>query len=269
MATRLPARQRGVSLIEALVALVVMAFGMLAYVGLQSGLRMNGDIAKQRAEAVRFAQEAVESGRGYRLIAADPDESDYAEIATQAAVVIDSKPTNATFRLERTVVDAAMDDDGADIVDAPRLKTLTVDVRWDDRTGLGQSRPPVDGDRRHPARTRRHAGRPGRRHDAVADAGAPPGDPGRGRRRGSTSRFTPPQAPGGAVSWVFDNTTGVITGICSAPDACVAVSALPVERPRALCADRYATDARACRSAAQRAQLPVQVDGRPHLSGGA
>ncbi len=56
-------RQRGISLIEAVVALAVMAFGMLAFVGLQSSLRFNGDVAKQRAEAVRIAQEAIEQWR--------------------------------------------------------------------------------------------------------------------------------------------------------------------------------------------------------------
>ncbi|MDP1533833.1 MAG: prepilin-type N-terminal cleavage/methylation domain-containing protein, partial [Rubrivivax sp.] len=46
------ARQQGVSLIEAVVALAVLAFGMLGLVGVQATLRGNADIAKQRAEAV-------------------------------------------------------------------------------------------------------------------------------------------------------------------------------------------------------------------------
>ena len=45
--------QRGISLVEALVAMLVMSFGMLAIVGLQATLRLNADVAKQRAEAVR------------------------------------------------------------------------------------------------------------------------------------------------------------------------------------------------------------------------
>ncbi|WP_370695081.1 type IV pilus modification PilV family protein, partial [Klebsiella pneumoniae] len=41
---RLP-RQRGVTLIEALVALMVMSFGMVALVGLLATLRRGGDVA--------------------------------------------------------------------------------------------------------------------------------------------------------------------------------------------------------------------------------
>ena len=48
--------QRGVSLVEAIVAMAVMAFGMMAIVGLQTTLRQNSDIAKQRSEAVRIAR---------------------------------------------------------------------------------------------------------------------------------------------------------------------------------------------------------------------
>ena len=51
---------RGVSLIEALVALAVMAFGLLGVVGMQSTLRVNADVSRQRAEAVRMAQEKME-----------------------------------------------------------------------------------------------------------------------------------------------------------------------------------------------------------------
>ncbi len=38
-----------------------MAFGMMAIVGLQTTLRQNSDIAKQRSEAVRIAEEAIEA----------------------------------------------------------------------------------------------------------------------------------------------------------------------------------------------------------------
>ncbi len=64
MATR-RIHERGVSLIEALVALVVMTFGTLAVLGVQSTLRMNGDTARQRAEAVRIAQETIERRRSF------------------------------------------------------------------------------------------------------------------------------------------------------------------------------------------------------------
>ncbi len=61
--------QRGVSLVEAIVAMAVMAFGMMAIVGLQTTLRANSDVAKQRSEAVRIAEEAIETARAFSLMA--------------------------------------------------------------------------------------------------------------------------------------------------------------------------------------------------------
>ncbi len=52
---------RGVSMIEAMVSLAVMAFGTLAVLGVHTGLRLSADVAKQRSEGVRIAQETVTS----------------------------------------------------------------------------------------------------------------------------------------------------------------------------------------------------------------
>ncbi|HPO19087.1 MAG TPA: hypothetical protein PLO07_07820, partial [Rubrivivax sp.] len=59
---------RGMSLVEAIVAMAVMAFGMIAIVGLQSSLRQNSEIAKQRSEAVRIAEEAIEQWRAFSIM---------------------------------------------------------------------------------------------------------------------------------------------------------------------------------------------------------
>ena len=58
-------RIRGVSLVEALVALAVMSIGMLALVGVQSTMRLNSDLAKQRTEATRIASEEIERMRSF------------------------------------------------------------------------------------------------------------------------------------------------------------------------------------------------------------
>ena len=56
------ARNGGFALIEAMVAMLVMAFGMLSLVGMQSMLSRNADTAKQRTEAQRLAEEKLECG---------------------------------------------------------------------------------------------------------------------------------------------------------------------------------------------------------------
>ena len=67
--SRLVGAQRGVTLIEALVALMVMAFGMVALVGLMSNLRRSTDVAKQRSEAMRLAQaELASPARNYSVL---------------------------------------------------------------------------------------------------------------------------------------------------------------------------------------------------------
>jgi Tfp pilus assembly protein PilV len=214
-----PKTQRGISLIEALVALTVMAFGMLAYVGVQSGLRLNGDVAKQRSEAVRIAQEHIEAWRAYSRLTADASETDYAEIATVGETTVVSEASNATYVLTRTVVDTAAD------ADAPKSKLVTVDVRWDDRVGQPQavrltttiaaSPPELAG-----ALVTAASGSP-----VLKPHGRHPDIPVEAVQEGEVSRFTPPQPDGGTESWLFDNDTGVITSICSTEAVCTAANA--------------------------------------------
>ena len=73
---------RGVSLIEALVALAVMSIGLLGVAGMQATLRSTADLSKQRSEAVRLAQEKLEDLRSFGTLVAHTGstEHDYASI---------------------------------------------------------------------------------------------------------------------------------------------------------------------------------------------
>ena len=53
-------RERGVSLVESLVAFAVLALGTAAVAHLQSQLRLAGDVARERSEAIRLGQGASE-----------------------------------------------------------------------------------------------------------------------------------------------------------------------------------------------------------------
>ena len=118
---------RGVSLIEALVALGVMAFGMLAVLGLQSTLRGNADVARQRAEAVRIAQESIEDWRAFGAIETTNGIVDYAEIVSDGPT--DIAGVNATYARLRIVTAS----------DSPPMKSLVVTVTWRDRTDEEQT----------------------------------------------------------------------------------------------------------------------------------
>ena len=106
---RLHRSQRGVSLIEALVAMAVMAFGTLGVLGVQTTLRLNADIAKQRNEAVRIGQETIEAARSFELV-----RSDDANIDTWAGIVdavvdpvLGYTVANTSYRVETRVEEAA------------------------------------------------------------------------------------------------------------------------------------------------------------------
>jgi Tfp pilus assembly protein PilV len=211
-------RSRGVSLVEALVALAVMAFGILGIVGLQMSLRQNADISKQRAEAVRIAQETIEQRRAFSAMAAASGVTAYADILARAATTVPGITSNATFTRTETVVDFA----------DPLRKSLVVDVAWQDRAGTTQSvrlstliagvPPAVAAGVGFPgAADPRHRGR----HAAIPPAAVDQGT-------GTSSFDLPGSTPGALVRWIFDNQTGFITRTCTGTAAapiCVTANA--------------------------------------------
>ncbi len=214
-------QQRGVSLIEALVALAVMAFGILGVIGVQTSLRVNGDIAKQRAEAVRIAQEAVEDWRAFTVLTLPlpaGHTTSFAQMASAAATTVTGTTSNTTFSLTRTVATSA----------DPLSKTLQVDVSWADRSGATQNvvlttriagiLPELSGSLSIPSRSLTNKQLGGRNSAIPADAVVDPLDT-------TQSTFAPPGAPGG-VTWVFNNTSGLITSLCNPfPGSCTPTSA--------------------------------------------
>lgn len=214
-------RQRGVSLVEALVALAVMAFGILGVVGMQLSLRSNGDIARQRAQAVRIAQEEIEQWRAFTTLTLPLPTGhalSYAQIASAPATAVSSSvagSANTTYTLTKVVTESV----------SPPQKTLQVQVDWNDRTGVLQSvvlttavgavLPELSGSLSIPSRGLNNQQQYGR-HAAIP--------PGAVAQSNGTSVFTPPGAASG-VSWVFSNTTGLITGQCNPwPGTCTSTS---------------------------------------------
>ncbi len=205
-------RQSGVSLIEALVALAVMAFGLLGVVGMQGTLRSNSDITKQRAEAVRIAQAAIEDGRAFEQLGSAAGVVDFADVADVAGV--DVTGTNATYTRSAVVMPAALP------ASAPRLKTVTTQVSWEDRSGqtntvslvtsIAGIAPELAGSLALPG-DRAATQRPQGRHVGIPQSAVTQTD--------GTSVFVPPG--GGGLTWVFNNLTGIITSVCQPSLPCV------------------------------------------------
>ncbi|HEY6354865.1 MAG TPA: prepilin-type N-terminal cleavage/methylation domain-containing protein, partial [Burkholderiaceae bacterium] len=200
---------RGVSMVEAMVALAIMAFGMLAVVGVQSTLRLNADIAKQRSEATRLAQEKLDEWRSFTVIDAAPPQAAWADIADSVSTVAGS---NATYEVKREVVTT---------IDPP-AKVIRVTVSWSDRAAADAN----DKNQRvtlassiaaaAPGLSGTLAVRPGTA--AVGPVRRPfkrhPTIPAQARDFGSSSAFVPSQYFPHIVI-VFNNVTGAVIGVCN------------------------------------------------------
>ena len=80
-------RARGATLLEALVAFLVLSLGMLTMARVQTSLRLNSDTARQRTEAVRLAAEDMETLRNFGAVAVGHGVKAYADIATATRTV--------------------------------------------------------------------------------------------------------------------------------------------------------------------------------------
>ncbi|MBB4841528.1 type II secretory pathway pseudopilin PulG [Paucibacter oligotrophus] len=223
-----PARQpRGVALLEALLALLIMAFGMLALAGLQNSMRRSADLAKQRGEAVRLAQQEMEWLRSFSLatppVNADPNVLAFDDIL--ARTLNTDAGSNTNFTVVRTI------DSPLDLLETQR-KDIRVSVTWTDRSEGAQivtldsilSRsPPSLGVALGLAPDATPVRRPGGRDGAIPLNAKDLGD--------KSSVFRP--SPSTATVWVFNNLTGVITGVCNLPNTPVAdISPIDIEACR-------------------------------------
>ncbi|MFN0184961.1 MAG: prepilin-type N-terminal cleavage/methylation domain-containing protein [Aquabacterium sp.] len=197
-------RQRGVSLIEALVALAVMALGMLAIAGIQATMRLNADVARQRTEANRIAQTEMEAMRAFVQMDIEAGKLTWDDISDDGPNDVAVASANTTFSLQRRVL----------TIDDPAHKVLQVSVAWSDRNGQPQAvilnsviagaEPKLSG-LLSVAPSATAIDRPRGRHPSI---------PVNARELGNgTSGFIP--RAGATVAWVFDNTSGVITSVCS------------------------------------------------------
>ena len=247
--------QRGVSLIEAICALGVMAFGMLAVVGVQATLRSNADVSKQRAEATRIAQQGMERSRGFGQLTANAAtafvEFDEITSVNGAAVV----GINASYTPSLTVPATVY----------PRLKTVTSSVSWVDRAGVTQTiqlnsaiagiSPEVAASMMLPQQSGVML-RPVSRNRTIPPLAKDLGD--------GTSAIKPPGAPD-TVAWRFDNVTGLITFCSVDPAVVILTSNLTVTN--LVCGGQTALGVSGFVRYARTTAQPLEADARNPISG--
>lgn len=214
-----PRRQAGVTLVEALVAMLIMAFGMLALVGLQGNMRRSADFAKQRSEAVRLAQQELEKLRAFSIL--ERDNSTPAQTLSYDQLV-DTSRDDAGDTVRNTVYTLTRD---VSEVSNGASRLIQVTISWVDRAGatqqlslsslLARADPKLGA-----ALAIAPEGSPTRRpKDRSVVIPTDAKDLGDGR-----SVFKPPAS--GGVAWVFDNLSGKITSLCSGLSADLQSSAI-------------------------------------------
>ena len=199
-------RQRGTTLLEALVAFLVLSLGMLTVARVQTQLRANSDVARQRSEAVRLGQDDLETLRSFSVLAASAGARAYADV-TSSARAVDSAAgyaTNTRYLVTRQI----------DAANAPRAKSANVTVSWTDRAGdtqrvvlhsvISGTDPAYSGALAMPRSATQATGAFGRAPSIPIGAK----DLGNG-----SSAFKPLRS--GSVALVFDNTTGQVTARCT------------------------------------------------------
>ncbi|MDQ6629731.1 MAG: hypothetical protein M3Z29_15005 [Pseudomonadota bacterium] len=197
--------QRGVSLLESLIAFILLATGTLAVAPLQGQMRLYAELARQRAEAVAFGQREVEQLRAFSVIAAAPGASAYAAIVDSERVAdrASGNDSNTIYRITQRI----------DATGTAGAKSASVTVGWTDRSGAAQ-RVRIDSviagqDPAYSASLALGAG-DGLPHgpfdrSPLIPIGAHSLADGRSAWK----------APGGASAYIFDDASGRIVGRCS------------------------------------------------------
>ena len=139
---RLPsvAAVRGFSLVEALIALLVVAFGMMGIAAFHFTLSRSSDLAKQRTQATRIAEAEIDRLRSFVQTAPDLNTGDaqltYAEdLAVGTTNLTQVQGENATFRPQRVISLPT----GSVPTEGETYRWVTMIVNWLDRTGTDQS----------------------------------------------------------------------------------------------------------------------------------
>lgn len=206
----------GFSLVEALVALLILGFGLIAVAKLQTTLMENSGLSKQRTEATRLGQEKMEQLRAFEQLSTATGKFAYADIVTTTSDAVSGYSSNTSYTRSWTATESTN----------ALYKPIFLSVAWTDRNGVSQT---VKLDSVVAKLDPKASG-----SLIVPPAGSPVKKP-KGRDLnipvpavdlgGGKSGFTPPGASG--FYYVFNNITGAVTARCTGTTASYSTETCP------------------------------------------
>ena len=115
-------KQRGLTLVEVLITILVIAIGVLALTRLQRNLWHHNSLLTQRDMALFLAQKKIEELRGYETINTAVGKFAYQDIVTGTETTIVS---NTSYTISWNITDNVN----------PFYKTVAVATNWSDNRG--------------------------------------------------------------------------------------------------------------------------------------
>jgi len=120
-------KQKGLGLIETVIALLIISGGVVALIQFEHNLAFGNSISQQQAEATILATSQIEALRNFGVINNTSGYTSYESIANGNST---STGKNATYTLNWTVTTSST---------TPTYKTVDLTVSWTDMNGGAQT----------------------------------------------------------------------------------------------------------------------------------
>jgi type IV pilus assembly protein PilV len=137
-----PRRQRGASMIEVLVSILIFAFGMLGLVGLQTRTLAYGQVSMYRSQATALADDIIDRMRADRVNAKAGNWN--SAITEKYADITGTALAKTELKDWKNQLENLLPDGKASVAWDATTGLVTVDIRWFERgneqqTGADQS----------------------------------------------------------------------------------------------------------------------------------
>ncbi|MFC5771309.1 type IV pilus modification protein PilV [Thauera sinica] len=129
-------RKNGFTLLEVLVAMLVLSIGLIGLAGMMASTLRNNHSAYHRTQATWLAYDIIDRMRANRTVALN-NSYNISIGATAAATEEDSPMVIQDLNAWKTALSAALPGGDGSIAVVPATRAVTVVVQWNDARGTG------------------------------------------------------------------------------------------------------------------------------------